>query len=69
MIDKTLLNSDFMPYRPHSIAGINDTASFNITVSRQDASIDIRDSYLEMEVQIMKTTNALYTDGDAMSTE
>ena len=52
MIDKTLLKSDFIPYRPHSIAGINDTAPFNITISRQDAFIDIRDSYLEMEVQI-----------------
>ena len=43
-IDKTLLKSDFMPDRPHSIAGINDTAPFNITISRQDAFIDIRDS-------------------------
>ena len=33
MIDKTLLKSDFIPYRPHSIAGINDTAPFNITIS------------------------------------
>ena len=32
MIDKTLLKSDFMPYRPHSQAGINDTAPFNITI-------------------------------------
>ena len=66
MIDKTLLKSDFMPYRPHSIAGINDTAPFNITISRQDAFIDIRDSYLEMEVQILKTDNTLYADNDAI---
>ena len=66
MIDKTLLKSDFMPYRPHSIAGINDTAPFNITISRQDAFIDIRDSYLEMEVQILKTDNTLYADNNAI---
>ena len=58
MIDKTLLKSDFIPYRPHSIAGINDTAPFNITISRQDAFIDIRDSYLEMEVQIVHNVAA-----------
>ena len=66
MIDKTLLKSDFMPYRPHSIAGINDTAPFNITISRQDAFIDIRDSYLEMEVLIVHNVNAntRYADGN-----
>ena len=72
MIDKTLLKSDFMPYRPHSLAGINDNAPFNITISRKDAFIDIRDSYLEMEVQIIKNINPLpnlptrYVDGDAI---
>ena len=68
MIDKTLLKSDFMPYRPHSIAGINDTAPFNITISRQDAFIDIRDSYLEMEVQIVHNVvaNTRYADNNAI---
>ena len=72
MIDKTLLKSDFMPYRPHSIAGINDTAPFNVTISRQDAFIDIHDSYLEIEVHIVKNANPLpdpptrYVDNDAI---
>ena len=70
MIDKTLLKSDFMPYRPHSLAGINDNAAFNITISRQDAFIDIRDSYLEMEVHIVHNVNAnpptRYVDNDAI---
>ena len=71
MIDKTLLKSDFMPCRPHSIAGINDTAPFNITISRQDAFIDIRDSYLEMEVQIVHNVaaNTRYADGNAIPTK
>ena len=68
LIDKILLKSDFIPYRPHSIAGINDTAPFNITISRQDAFIDIRDNYLEMEVQIVHNVadNTRYDDDDAI---
>ena len=40
----------------------------NITISRQDAFIDIRDNYLEMEVHIVHNVNAntRYVDNDAI---
>ena len=36
VIDRTKLKSDFVSYRPASLAGVNGTAPFNIIIRRED---------------------------------
>ena len=66
-IDKTKLKSDFVAYRPTSLVAVNGNAPFNIIIPREDVFADLRDSYLELEVQIVKNADdSLYADGDAI---
>ena len=65
LIERTKLKSDFVQYRPASTAGMNGNATFKINIPREDAFIDIRDSYLEMEVHILKNADdSRYADGN-----
>ena len=43
---------------------MNGTAPFKNNIPREDAFIDIRDSYLEMEVEILKNDNTRYAVND-----
>ena len=65
VIDKTKLKSDFVAYRPTSLVAVNGTSPFNIIIPREDVFADPRDSYVELEVQIVKNAdNSLYADND-----
>ena len=66
-IDKTKFKSDFVAYRPTSLVAVNGTSPFNIVIPREDVFADPRDSYLELEVQLVKNADdSLYADGDAI---
>ena len=65
LIDRTKLKSDFVQYRPASTAGMNGNAPFKNHIPREDAFKDIRDSYLEMEKEILKNADdTRYADGN-----
>ena len=65
VIDKTKLKSDFVAYRPTSPVAVNGTSPFNIIIPREDVFADPRDSYLELEVQVVKNADdSLDADND-----
>ena len=53
VIDRTKLKSDYIPYRTTSLVAVNGNSPFNILIPRQDVFADLRDSYLEIETQIV----------------
>ena len=63
MINKTLLKSDYVQYRP-TTNDFNSNAPFRILIPKEDVFIDIRDSYLEIEAKLLKNDNTLYADGN-----
>ena len=67
VIDRTKLKSDYIPYRPTSLVAVNGNSPFNILIPREDVFADLRDSYLEIETQIIKSADdTLYADGNAI---
>ena len=64
VIDRTKLKSDYVSYRPTSLAGVNGTAPFNIIIPREDVFADLRDSYLEIETKVSHVDGTLYANGD-----
>ena len=70
IIDKTKYKSDFVAYRPTSMVAVNGTSPFNIVIPREDVYSDPRDSYIELEVEIVKNTPPVppatdrYANGD-----
>ena len=67
LIDRTKLKSDYIPYRPTSLVAVNGNSPFNILIPREDVFADLRDSYLEIETQIVKSADdTLYADNDAI---
>ena len=66
VIHRTKLKSDFVPYGPTSTTGVKTTAPFKIIVPREDVCADLRDSYLEIETQVIKNDETSYADDDAI---
>ena len=67
IIDKTKFKSDFVAYRPTSMVAVNGTSPFNIFIPREDVYSDVRDSYIDLEVEIVKNAdNSRYADGNAI---
>ena len=67
VFDKTKLKSDFVAYRPTSLVAVNGTAPFKIVIPKENVFVDPRDSYLELEVQLVKNADdSLYADADAI---
>ena len=66
-IDRTKIKSDYVAYRPTSLVAVNGTSPFSIIIPREDVFADPRDSYLEIETQIVKRADdSLYADNDAI---
>ena len=64
-IDRTKLKSDFVSYRPSSLVAVSGTAPFNITIPTEDVYAYLRDSYLDLEVQLVKNADdSLYPYND-----
>ena len=61
MINRTIIKSDYVQYRP-TTNDFNNNAPFRILIPREDVFIDIRDSYLEIEVEILKIGNTRYAE-------
>ena len=67
VIDRTKVKSDFVSYRPSSLVAVNGNSPFNIVIPREDVYADLRDSYIEIEVQVVKNADdSLYVDGTAI---
>ena len=66
-IERTKIKSDYVAYRPTSLVAVNGTSPFSIIIPREDVFADPRDSYLEIETQIVKRADdTLYADNDAI---
>ena len=69
LINRTKLKSDFAQYKPTSLTGVNTPNSIiKISIPREDVFIDIGDSYLELEVDVLKAADnrTQYADGDTI---
>ena len=67
VIDRRKLKSEYVPYRPISLVAVNGNRPFNILIPREDVFADLRDSYPEIETQIVKNADdTLYADNDGI---
>ncbi len=68
LLDRTLFKKDFRRYYPPSIATINNTnTTLTIDIPREDSYIDLHDSYLKLEIQVVKNADdTLYADGNGI---
>ena len=54
LINKTKYKSDFVAYHPTSMVAVNGTSIFIYVIPKEDVFSDLRDSYIELEVEIVK---------------
>ncbi len=68
LIDRSLFKKDFRNYEPPSLATINTTNSIiSIDIPREDSYISLHDSYLKIELQVVKNADdTLYADGNGI---
>ncbi len=68
LLDRSLFKKDFMRYDPPSLATINTTNSIiSIDIPREDSYINLHDSYLKVELQVVKNADdTLYADGNGI---
>ena len=67
-LEKPIHKIDFIKYSPSSLATVNN-ANSNISVSlpREDAYICLQNSFISLEIEVLKNNNTRYTNGDETS--
>jgi hypothetical protein len=68
-LDRSIIKKDFIRYAPSTLTQINSpNAIIRIDVPREDTIINLDDSYLELELQVVKNADdTVYADNDAVS--
>ena len=67
-LEKPIHKIDFIKYSPSSLATVNN-ANSNISVSlpREDAYICLQNSFISLEIEVLKNNDSRYTNGDEIS--
>ena len=67
-MDKPIQKFDFNKYSPSSLATINNkTSNISIIFPREDAYICLQNSYISLEIEVLKTDDTRYADGYQIS--
>ena len=67
-MDEPIHKIDFIKYSPSSLATINNNNSnISINFPREDAYIYLQNSYISLEIEVLKNDDTRYADGDQKS--
>ena len=67
-MDKPFHKIDFLKYLPSSLVSINNNNSnISIIFPRDDAYICLQNSFIRLEIEVLKNDDTRYVDGDQIS--
>ena len=67
-LDKPNNEIDFVKYIPTSLATMNKNSSiFSISFSRENAYVGLQNSYISIEIEVLKNYDTRYADGDEIA--